>query len=377
MVKILIISGIYPPEIGGAASYAKLLMDELPKRGMVPEVLTYGSGSARGVRYVSRRWPKGMRHFIFFLSAMWRGHKAGIILSADSSFGAAFVGALAARLLKKKFVVRVTGDYAWEQGVQRFGIGDFMDDFQKKHYGFFVEFLRRCQRFSVAQAVVVIAPSAYLKRVVGSWGVPEHKIQVIYNAVELPRVSFSKIESRERLGLSGKIIVSAGRLVAWKGFGLLIEVCAALQADFKDLKLVIIGDGPEYKKLKDKSEKLKVQVSFTGALSKTELSAYLKATDLFILNTAYEGLSHQIIEAMHLGSPVITTDVGGNPEVVKHNRNGILVPYNDHRALESGIRELLKDESKRSMISQEAQRERPEFSKEHMIEKVVSLIHSL
>lgn len=379
MVKLLIISGIYPPEIGGAASYAKLLMDELPKRDIVPEVLTYGSGSAKGAHYVSRRWPKGLRHCVFFLAAIRYGRKADVLLSADSSFGAAFIGAWAARLLKKKFVVRATGDYAWEQGMQRFGVTDLMNEFQKKRYGFFVELLRKCQRFSASQAAMVIAPSVYLKKIVSGWGVPQEKIQVVYNAVELPVTSIAKSEARERIGLSGFVIVSAGRLVPWKGFDMLIDVVADLQNDFQDMKLVIVGDGPEKEKLRVKCQVSGVtdKVIFTGALPKTELSYYLRAADLFVLNTAYEGLSHQIIEAMSMGVPVVTTDVGGNPEVITHNRNGILVPYNDRYALESAIRALLKDESKRSAISQAAQKERGEFSKEHMITELASIIQSL
>jgi glycosyltransferase involved in cell wall biosynthesis len=389
MVRLLIISGIYPPEIGGAASYAKLLIDELPKRGIAPEVLTYGSGSEKGAHYVSRRWPKGLRHCVFFLAAIRHGRKADILLSADSSFGAAFIGAWAARLLKKKFVVRVTGDYAWEQGMQRFGVTDLMDEFsaaggpasggQKKSYGFFVELLRKCQLFSVSQAAIVIAPSVYIKRIVNSWGVPQEKIRVVYNAVELPATSISKSESRERLGLSGRVIVSAGRLVPWKGFDMLIDVVVDVQNDFKDVKLVIIGDGPEKEKLEVKRQTSGVNdyVLFTGALPKTELSYFLRAADLFVLNTAYEGLSHQIIEAMSMGVPVVTTDVGGNPEVITDNRDGILVPYNDRRALASAIRTLLKDESKRGAIGQAAQKSRPEFSKEHMIAGLVSVIHSL
>ncbi len=381
MVKILIITGIYPPEIGGPASYAELLMDELPKNGIEPQVLTYGTGSLRGVHYVSRGWPKGLRHFIFFLSVIRYGRRADIILSADSSFGAAYISAWGAKLLKKKFVVRITGDYAWEQGTQRFGVKDSMDEFstagQKKRYGFFMGLLRKCQAFSASEAAMVIAPSEYLKKIVGNWGISQEKIKVIYNSVELPAVSISKTESRKQLGLSGLVVVSAGRFVPWKGFDTLIDVIADLQTDFKDLNLVIIGDGPEMQKLKAKSEKRKANVLFTGALSKAELLHYLRAADIFALNTGYEGLSHQIIEAMHLGIPVVTTNVGGNPEVIIHDQNGVLVPYNNKDAFVSSLRALLKDADRRNAMGKSAQESKKIFSKEYMISELVSAIKSI
>ncbi len=108
MIKqILITTGIYPPDIGGSASYSSPLVKELS-------------------------WPKGIRHFIYFLKTLWLGRKQDLILAADFSFGAAFVPMIAAKILRKKFLIRVTGDYTWEQGVQRFEVKDLMDDFQKK-----------------------------------------------------------------------------------------------------------------------------------------------------------------------------------------------------------------------------------------------------
>lgn len=379
--RILIVTGIYPPDIGGSASYSHLLKEELPERGFEVSVLTYAGGNPEisGLFFVSNGWPKGIRHVIYLLKILALGRKRDLILAADSSFGAAFVGALAAKLLGKKYIVRVTGDYAWEQGVQRFGVNDLLDDFQDKKYGLFVEFLRKCQRFSVSSADVVISPSKYLKKIASGWGIDANKIQVIYNSSELPDGKMTKQEARERLGLGGNILLSAGRLVPWKGFGLLIEILPRLLGEYPDLRLVIIGDGPERAalELKAKNLKLEANVSFTGKLPKAELLQYLAAADVFALNTAYEGFSHQIIEAMSFGLPVITTRVGGNPEIVRDGESGFLGSYNDPVFFRDSIRKILADAGSRSKLGEGARAAADRFSKERMLKELSELLNSL
>ena len=372
--RILITTGIYPPDIGGSASYTALLRRELPAHEFEVNVITYGKGSDENVRYVSRKIPKGLRHLIYFSKVIKLGKKADFILAADSSFGAAFIAALASKILKKKFIVRVTGDYAWEQGVQRFGVKDLMDDFQSRRYGMAVELLRKFQKSTAKTANIVIAPSQYLKSIVVGWGINEDKIKVVYNAVRITKPDLSKEEARSKLGLSGKVLVSAGRLVPWKGFDILIEAVAELAKKIEDVRLIVVGDGPEHQKLKAQTEKLGVDVLFTGSLPKDTLLEYLIAGDVFVLNTAYEGLSHQILEAMKLGLPIITTDVGGNPEIIKHNKSGILVEYNNKKQLIEAVDNVLHDEAFQDRLAHGAMAKAAEFTKEHMINNLKKLL---
>ncbi len=111
-MRILIVTGIYPPDIGGSATYSNLLLNELPKRGFRVAVLTYGNSKIPGVFGVSKAWPKGIRHIIFLLKLLFLGRRYDLILPADSSFGAATIAVFAGKLIGKKVIVRVTGDYA-------------------------------------------------------------------------------------------------------------------------------------------------------------------------------------------------------------------------------------------------------------------------
>ncbi|MBI4992185.1 MAG: glycosyltransferase family 4 protein [Candidatus Harrisonbacteria bacterium] len=377
MKKILIATGIYPPDIGGSATYSSLLSGELPKYGHTVKVLAYGMSSqgVPGFIYIiSNNWPKGIRHFLYFLKLLEIGRRSDLILAADSSFGAAFISVLAGKILRRKVLVRVTGDYAWEQGVQRFGVKELIDDFQNKNYSFSVELLRKCQSFAVRNADLVIAPSNYLKKIAEGWGAASNKIKVIYNAVGMPDLKISKEEARQALGVSGKVIVSAGRLVPWKGFETLIEAVYELKEEIPDLKLIVIGNGPEEKYLEAKSLKLKANIIFTGVLPKDKLVQYLKAADLFVLNSSYEGFSHQVIEAMSLGLAVAAASVGGNPEVIKSGENGFLFGYNDKQTMKNIIISLFQDSNKRQALGQAAQKTSAQFSQDKMLRSLNNLI---
>lgn len=342
-MKILIATGIFPPDIGGPATYSKILADELPKRGVGVDVLSFGS---------VRALPKVARHFIYFFKVFWRGIKADIIFAQDP-VSVGFPAVIAATILRKPLVLKIVGDYAWEQGVGRFGVKELLDEFLTKKYGWRVEFLRKIQKFVANRANKIIVPSNYLKRVVVTWGIDQMKIEMVYNAFYFSKAIDYYYErtgdvERNQLGLSGKrVVVSAGRLVPWKGFTGLVEVIADLTKNFPNLELIVIGEGPERPKIEKKIKELELKnhVRLIGSVSHPELLKYLKAANVFVLNTAYEGLSHQILEAMAMGVPVVTTDAGGNTELVD-KESGFLFKHNDKDAIKRIITLIFNDETK-------------------------------
>src|SRR3989338_5563172 len=274
------------------------------------------------------------------------------------------------KILRKKFILKIVGDYAWEQGVQRFEVKEILDDFLNKKYGINVEVLRKIEKFVANHTEKIIVPSEYLKKVVSAWGVNPNKIKVIYNAFD-----FKDFEHTLRRPTS-KLIVSAGRLVPWKGFGTLIEIMPKILREVPDAKLIIIGDGPERHKLKLQVATwwLGRQVELIGNLPHKKVLEYLASADAFISNTAYEGFSHQILEAMAIGAPVITTNVCGNPELVENNVSGILVEFNDKEAIKNSILKLLKDEKLTQKLTSAAFQKSKQFSKERMINETIKIL---
>ena len=129
-------------------------------------------------------------------------------------------------------------------------------------------------------------------------------------------------------------------------------------------KLIIIGSGPQKKDLENKINKLKLKnkIILTGQLKRTEVLEYMKNSDVFILNTQYEGFSHILIEASNLKIPIITTDVGGNPEIIENNKQGILIKPNDKEAIKSAIVKILQDNNFKQKIIKNAYEKSKQFS---------------
>ena len=371
-MKILIATPLFPPDIGGPATYSKILADELPKKGHIPRLVIFSD-----VRHL----PKGVRHFVYFWKVFVAALQSDIILALDP-VSVGYPASWAALFSGKKLVVKIVGDYAWEQSVQRFGVTDLLDDFLNKKYGSRVERLRRFQLKVARSARRIIVPSEYLKNVVVKWGIDPAKISLIYNAVSFPESFFSREMAQSEIGVNSSdvVLVSAGRLVAWKGFGMLVEIAAELADKYKTLKLFIIGEGPgrDALKLQITNNKLQNRVFLLGALPQNKLLVYLRSADAFVLNTGYEGLSHQIIEAMALGIPVVTTTAGGNQELIADYKNAIIAGYNNKAEWKIAIEKLI--ENRFSMISFSAELSGEvlkKFSKERMMAQTIFVLKSL
>lgn len=365
-MNILVATGLYPPEGGGPATYAKTLFDELPKRGIGVEIVPF-----REVR----KYPKIIRHIAYFFIILKRGKGSDVLYALDPA-SVGFPTALAAFFLRKTFVVKIVGDYAWEQGMQRFGIKDLLDDFVQKKYGVRIGLLRFIQTFVAKRAEKIIVPSEYLKRIVSAWGIEGEKIQVIYNAAPNVENIGNKKVLRGLLKYHGKYVITVARLVPWKGIAELIDAVHSLRERGVEVRLLIVGSGREQERLEARAGEGE-GVMFTGQLPNDVTLAYMKASDVFVLNSGYEGFSHLLLEAQALGIPTVATNIGGNPELIQNGQNGLLVPYKDTKALEKAISRALSDEPFRRNASQRAKRKAAKFSKDRMLTETHDMLVAL
>ena len=363
-MRILIATGIYPPDVGGPATYSKLLVDELPKHGFDVSVVSFGD---------FKHLPKVFSHFACFLKIMKCGKHTDIIYAQDP-VSVGLPSALAARFLKKRFMLRLGGDYAWEQGVQRYGVTDLPISFSRKSSGYpiVIQILKKIQTWVASKAEKIIVPSEYLKKVILNWGVDKGKIHVIYSVVRKPGPQGRKDALRKLLRFEGTLIVSVGRLVPWKGFTTLIEIIPQLLKKIPSLKLLIIGSGPDEKKIENLIGKLNLHdhVIMAGSLEQKVLLRYLRVSDVFVLNTGYEGLSHQLLEAMSVGVPIVTTRVGGNPEIIQDGKEGILVKYNNKKELVDAILKVLRGKAFSERLVRNAKDRVRAFNEQNMIKQL-------
>lgn len=321
-IHLTIATPLYPPDIGGPATYTKLLESELPQYDIVVEVVSFTE---------SRHLPKGISH-MHFAWRLWKSTRQADVVLAQDPVSVGLPSAIVAKIRKCHFVIRMPGDYAWEQSRQRYGVTDTIDDFQNKKYGRRVERLRSIQRWVSKQADKIIAPSDYFTQLVRGWGVEASRVVTIYNGIALPGEELMQKSS------TTKTIISAGRLVPWKGMKGLIELMQSLP----DWRLRIAGDGTERSTLETLVKKLNLEdrITFLGQVPRSELLKECREADVFVLNTSFESFSFQVVEVMSLGTPVITTNIGSLPELITDGVEGILVDPEDKEAIISAIQSI-------------------------------------
>ena len=291
--------------------------------------------------------------------------------------GLALEAVMANLWLRKPLVQKVVGDLAWEQATNRGWVADEFEAFQQRRHKRKVEILKWLRSWWSRQAGQVIVPSRYLADWVASWGIPDKRVTVIYNAIE----PYPNPANEASGGAPSSVawtssppciplftpfkIITVGRLVPWKQIDKLIEVVAQCEG----IGLVIVGQGAEFENLKALAHALGVEdrIFLAGARNKQETIALMQACDLFVLNSSYEGFPHVVLEAMSIGLPVVATSVGGTPEVVHDGQNGRLILSNDTKALERILLELAASEAERRHLASGAQQTAKQWNLQQMV----------
>lgn len=352
-MKITVATGLYPPEIGGPATHTVLLERELPPLGIEVSVVKFSQVA---------NWPKVLRHF-YFAWLVFRSARQADIVFAQDTLSVGLPALIGARLARRPLVIRVPGDYVWEQSRQRFGVTDDIDTFQTKTYGFWVELLRRLQKFTVTSADQVITPSEYFNRLVSGWGVKKDKIKTIYNGIDLNEEAVTPSFCPPR-----PFLVTAGRLVPWKGIDELVVSLKELQT----WTLVVIGDGPERGRLEELAIEKEVsnRVVFTGEIKRSEVMGWCKEADVFVLNSKFESFSYQVAEAMSVGASVIATNIGSLPELISQGKDGLLVEKGDQVSLIEAIRSVEENPTLWQARGKQARETAQKFSVKYTVQKL-------
>lgn len=339
-MNILIVTGIFPPDLGGPASYVPRLAQMLVGRGHRVEVVCLSDRSDHNdsaypfsVHRIRRGtfWPWRV---LMTCVRIWRSALGSDLLYVNGLGAESAVAALAAL---RPAVHKVVGDYAWERAVGRGWFSGTLEEYQSAPKPLRLRALDWVRTLPLHLAKAVIVPSKYLQEIVRGWGVSETKPHVIYNAVE----SVAGSECRELPAWKGNTVVTVCRLVEWKGVDALIRVVGQLP----DTRLIVVGDGP----LRDSLEEqvceggLNGRVCFVGSVPQEQVRSWIGVGDVFALNSTYEGLPHVVLEAMMAGAPVVATAAGGTIEVVEDNVTGLLVTPGDETGLREALERLLRD----------------------------------
>ncbi len=374
--RILFASGVFPPAIGGPATVLTKLIPSLITHGFVCTMATFGPDDNISRNYAVERVamaiPQPWR-LLAVIGQIWRLAKPNDIIYATDTYTHGLAALLVSKLRRKPFILRFTGDAAWEAAFNRGITQDYIVPFQTKWYGPKIAWRKWLRKQILKNADRTITDCEFLKNLVGIIGVDKNKVTVINNAIEaLPEADTIK-------NFGNHVLFTQGRLVPWKGLAAIIDAVPLIQKQFPDAKLLIMGEGPEEERLKLKvmSYELKDSVIFLGKVTDKKLKkSYYKASKIFILNTFYEGMSNTLPEAMSEGLPVITTAAGGNPEFVDEH-NGRLVEYNNTQQIAAAVLELFSSPEVAKRLGKNGQEKVKRFTVERLVDKNIRLINDL
>lgn len=227
-----------------------------------------------------------------------------------------------------------------------------------------------------------IAVSQGLKDKLVSGGLPEDRVTVIYNGIEPGefRRPDDPDAALRKLGitLGVPVVGVVARLHLVKGHRFFLEAAADVLTQRPDTRFLVIGDGPCLPALKGQARRLGIEekVIFTGFVD--DVRPVMAGLDLLVISSLWEGFGLSAVEAMALEVPVVATEVGGLPEVVKHGETGLLAPPANASALAKGIIWMLEHpEATSEMVKKGKANVLEKFSAQAMARRTVELYRKI
>ena len=320
-MKILITVGIFPPDIGGPASFVPKIAELYSNSGHdVTVVCLTDRKQTDNLNFKVVRILRNQNLLIRWIKTVSQIIRQGY--NADLLFvnGLPMESYIANIFTRKKLIRKIVGDWAWERGMNKKIINESFDEFQNKKHNLHLEIAKFSRGWTATKADLIITPSNHLKNVVKGWGVKENRIKVIYNGTKLK----NKPDPIDDQPNDYFKFITVGRLAPWKNIDIIIEALSDYKKANQNFIFYIVGSGPEEIKLKKLVNDLDLEnfVTFTGQLQKDDLNYYLQKSDIYIQASSYEGLPHVILEAMSHNLSIISTPIGGTNEVIQDGKNG-------------------------------------------------------
>ena len=205
----------------------------------------------------------------------------------------------------------------------------------------------------------VIANSEETRRTILSRNprlISEDRIRIIYNGIDLKvfdeaKVSFSYQREQDEI-----LIGNVGRLVKQKGQKYLIDLAMKLKEKDLNFKILVAGEGKMETELANLVAKNKLQEQFKFVGFVNDIKGFMKAIDIFVLTSSWEGFGYVLVEAMACHVPVVAFEISSNPEIVDHENTGYLVPLSDKDAMAEKVSLLMGDEQLRLTFGREGRR---------------------
>jgi glycogen(starch) synthase len=378
-LRIALLPSAYAPAVGGVEELTRRLADRLADRGHEVEVWTFRHPStlpahevmegitvrrfafplpAARLRSLAAFPARGLRS-ASTLSAAVRGFRPDLLHVQCFSAQGVYAAAVASRH-RLPLVVTLQGETVMDDG-----------DIYERSVA-----LRLGLRLALRRAGAVTGCSQFVvDDAVARFGLPPGKGQVVYNGVEVagderPRPLELPFE---------RYVLGLGRVVAKKGFDLLLAAFAEVAGRHPDVGLVIGGDGGARESLEGQAMALGLQdrVVLPGRLDRAQVAWAMANAEVFTLPSRVEPFGIVVIEALRGGRPVVVSARGGAPEIVRHEREGLVADPFDTAAFGKAIDRLLSDHDLARRLAAAGRERVEDFSWDRVVDQYVELYREL
>jgi len=338
-MDILITVGIFPPDIGGPASFVPKISKYLINKGHNVKIICLSDKEHLdykdefSVIRINRNLPIISR-WVKTIVKIYNVSKKSDLIFVNGLGTEATIANLFSR---KKVIRKIVGDPVWERVYNKKLINESFDDFQENKHGIFISLQKIIRNWSINKSNLIITPSQHLKTFINKIGV-DNKILVINNGVTIQETN-NKVFQNSIIQL---LVVS--RLVTQKNIDSIIKAVKVMENE--GIILNIVGDGSEINNLKNLVENydLKEKVNFIGKIENVKLNEYLSNADIFVQASNYEGLPHSILEAINYEIPILSTEVGGCSVLLNKGERGYIIPLPiSETGISDGIRTIINN----------------------------------
>ena len=338
-MDILITVGIFPPDIGGPASFVPKISKYLINKGHNIKIICLSDKEHLdykdefSVIRINRNLPIISRWFKTIVKIYNVSKKSDLIFVN----GLGTEATIANLFSRKKVIRKIVGDPVWERVYNKKLINESFDDFQENKHGIFISLQKIIRNWSINKSNLIITPSQHLKTFINKIGV-DNKILVINNGVTIQETNNKVFQNR----IIQLLVIS--RLVTQKNIDSIIKAVKVMENE--GIILNIVGDGSEINNLKNLVEnyELEEKVNFIGKIENAKLNEYLSNADIFVQASNYEGLPHSILEAVNYEIPILSTEVGGCSVLLNKGERGYIIPLPiSETGISEGIRTIINN----------------------------------
>ncbi|MFW2437766.1 MAG: glycosyltransferase family 4 protein [Arenicellales bacterium] len=374
-MRVLLVTNVFPPAIGGPATFGARLAEELFQGGHKVKVVCATEDFTATHRFPFPVVRAGFSGNLLQreISLRMQLLKASFASDIIYCMGLEHQTAWASSILRKPFVLRIGGDSVWE-GARNLGTTDLEPEAYYAEISpdtrLEVKIPEQRRLIQLKSAATVVYVSNYLKQLAGVWSSNRPVRECI-----IP----NGISTNEKWILPGRKadkpmrLLFVGRQTNWKG----VDAILLALRNIEGVKLTVAGSGPMLPANIDLARRLGLgkKVEFLGHVDTRGVEKLMTNHHVLILPSLYEGLSNTLLEAGAAGLACIASDRGGNPEVITHNETGLLVDPFTIEDIGSAIRLLSDNDEKRKQFAMDHRiRVMSEFTMEQSVKRTVQVL---